>query len=161
MCAGIQLVPPKKYWCFHTLHTKFSQPQYRTLYRYSLYFMPSRLNDRSMAYCFWSCVLQLWYPFKRHMLNDLVTLTLALILKHSGSILRNALVPCETYYQESVTTRQTDGWTIRRRTKWSLCAAMLRRRHRKNAFYAPGLKGPPGASSNRIVRPSVCLSVCP
>ena len=36
-------------------------------------------------------------------------------------------------------------------------------------FYAPGLKGPPGASSNRIVRlsvrpfvcPSVCLSVIP
>ena len=32
-------------------------------------------------------------------------------------------------------------------------------------FYAPGLKGPPGASSNRIVRPSVllfvCLFVCP
>ena len=32
-------------------------------------------------------------------------------------------------------------------------------------FYAPGLKGPLGASSNRIVRPSVCpfvcLSVCP
>ena len=32
-------------------------------------------------------------------------------------------------------------------------------------FYAPGLKGPPGASSNRIVRlsvrPSVCLSACP
>ena len=28
------------------------------------------------------------------------------------------------------------------------------------AFYAPGLKGPPGASSNQIVRPSVCLSVC-
>ena len=31
-------------------------------------------------------------------------------------------------------------------------------------FYAPGLKGPPGASNNRIVRPSVhpsvCLSVC-
>ena len=26
-------------------------------------------------------------------------------------------------------------------------------------FYAPGLKGPPGASSNRIVRPSVCPSV--
>ena len=26
-------------------------------------------------------------------------------------------------------------------------------------FYVPGLKGPPGASSNRIVRPSVCLSV--
>ena len=27
-------------------------------------------------------------------------------------------------------------------------------------FYAPGLKGPPGASSNRIVCPSVCLFVC-
>ena len=31
----------------------------------------------------------------------------------------------------------------------------------KLRFYAPGLKGPPGASSNRIVRLSVCLSVCP
>ena len=29
----------------------------------------------------------------------------------------------------------------------------------KCPFYAPGLKGPPGASSNRIVCPSVCLSV--
>ena len=29
-----------------------------------------------------------------------------------------------------------------------------------NTFYAPGLKGLPGASSNRIVRLSVCLSVC-
>ena len=29
------------------------------------------------------------------------------------------------------------------------------------SFYAPGLKGPPGASSNRIVCPSVCLSVRP
>ena len=28
-------------------------------------------------------------------------------------------------------------------------------------LYTPGLKGPLGASSNRIVRPSVCLSVCP
>ena len=28
------------------------------------------------------------------------------------------------------------------------------------SFYAPGLKGPPGASSNRIVRLSVRLSVC-
>ena len=27
-------------------------------------------------------------------------------------------------------------------------------------FYAPGLKGLPGASSNRIVRLSVCLSAC-
>ena len=27
-------------------------------------------------------------------------------------------------------------------------------------FFMPGLKGPPGASSNRIVRSSVCLSVC-
>ena len=26
-------------------------------------------------------------------------------------------------------------------------------------FYAPGLKGPPWASSNRIVRLSICLSV--
>ena len=28
-------------------------------------------------------------------------------------------------------------------------------------FYAPSLKGPPGASSNRIVHLSVCLSICP
>ena len=28
-------------------------------------------------------------------------------------------------------------------------------------FYAPGLKGPPGASSSRIVRLSVCPFVCP
>ena len=34
-------------------------------------------------------------------------------------------------YQESVTTGQTD----RRRTKWSLCAAMLRRRHNKTFFF--------------------------
>ena len=27
------------------------------------------------------------------------------------------------------------------------------------SFYAPGLKGPPGASSNRIVRPFVCNSI--
>ena len=27
------------------------------------------------------------------------------------------------------------------------------------SFYAPGLKGPQGASSNRIVRLSICLSV--
>ena len=27
-------------------------------------------------------------------------------------------------------------------------------------FYAPGLKGPPWASSNRIVRVSVCPFVC-
>ena len=37
-------------------------------------------------------------------------------------------------HQESVTTgqtdRQTDGRTDRRRTKLSLCAAMLRRRHK-------------------------------
>ena len=30
----------------------------------------------------------------------------------------------------------------------------------RKPFYAPGLKGPPGASSNWIVRLSVCLSVC-
>ena len=34
-------------------------------------------------------------------------------------------------YQESVTIGQTDTHTDRRRTKWSLCAAMLRRRHKK------------------------------
>ena len=37
-------------------------------------------------------------------------------------------------YQESVTTGQTDRRTDRRRTKWSLCAAMLRRRHNKLSF---------------------------
>ena len=77
-------------------------------------------------------------------------------------------------YQESVITGQTDGRTDRCRTKWSLCAAMLCRRHKNikvhtsfllgcQNFYAPGLKGPPGACCNRIVRlsvrPSVCLSV--
>ena len=31
--------------------------------------------------------------------------------------------------------------------------------HRFDGFYAPGLKGPLGASSNRIVYPSVRLSV--
>ena len=39
-------------------------------------------------------------------------------------------------YQESVTTgqtdTQTDGRTDRRRTKWSLCASMLRRRHKND-----------------------------
>ena len=34
-------------------------------------------------------------------------------------------------YQESVTTGQTHGHTDRRRTKRSLCAAMLRMRHNK------------------------------
>ena len=37
-------------------------------------------------------------------------------------------------YQESVTTKKVwlpDRRTDRRRTKWSLCAAMLRRRHKK------------------------------
>ena len=34
-------------------------------------------------------------------------------------------------------------------------------RHKLSHFYAPGLKGPPGASSNRIRHLSVCLSVCP
>ena len=29
------------------------------------------------------------------------------------------------------------------------------------SFYAPGMKGPPGTSSNRIGCPSVCLSVIP
>ena len=58
--------------------------------------------------------------------------------KHSGSIPSNARVACETAmrdYQESVTAaqtdRQTEGGTDRRRTKWFLRAAMLRRRHKK------------------------------
>ena len=44
--------------------------------------------------------------------------------------LRNIAMPD---YQESATTRQADRHTHtdRRRTKWSLCAAMLRRRHNK------------------------------
>ena len=33
-------------------------------------------------------------------------------------------------YQESVTTGQTEGRKDRRRTKLSLCASMLRRRHK-------------------------------
>ena len=37
-------------------------------------------------------------------------------------------------------------------------------RYYKMNFHAPGLKGPPVASSNRIacpsVRPSLCVSVC-
>ena len=59
--------------------------------------------------------------------------------KHSGSILSNARVACET--QLCVTTkkkwlldRYTDWWRDRRWTKWSLCAAMLRRWH-KNVRY--------------------------
>ena len=36
-----------------------------------------------------------------------------------------------------------------------------RRAYNNTHLYAPGLKGPPGASSNRIVRLSVRLSVCP
>ena len=38
-------------------------------------------------------------------------------------------VAMREYHQESVTTGQTDGQTDRPRTEWSLCAAMLRRRH--------------------------------
>ena len=37
-------------------------------------------------------------------------------------------------YQESVTTGQTDGRTDRHRTKWSLCAAMLRRWHKNKLW---------------------------
>ena len=37
-------------------------------------------------------------------------------------------------YQESVTIGQADAHTDRRQTKWSLCAAMLRRRHNKPSF---------------------------
>ena len=35
-------------------------------------------------------------------------------------------------YQESVATGKTDTYTDRRQTKSSLCAAMLRRRHKKS-----------------------------
>ena len=38
-------------------------------------------------------------------------------------------------YQESVTIGQTDAHTDRRRTKWSLCAAMLRRRHKNDECF--------------------------
>ena len=37
-------------------------------------------------------------------------------------------------YQESVTTRQTDRRTDRRWTKWSLCAAILRRWHKNQSW---------------------------
>ena len=39
--------------------------------------------------------------------------------------LRNIALGCDRR-----TDGQTDGWTDRRRTKWSLCVAMLRRRHK-------------------------------
>ena len=42
---------------------------------------------------------------------------------------------------------------------WGVFNVFMKRMLRD--FYAPGLKGPPGASSNWIVRLSVCLSVCP
>ena len=76
-------------------------------------------------------------------------------------------------YQESVTTRLTDGRTDRRRTKWSLCAAMLCRQNKKlywsltvirlfsclkwwtHFFLCPRKKGPPWVSSAR----AVCLSL--
>ena len=38
------------------------------------------------------------------------------------------------YRKNKHTDRQTDGRTDRRRTKWSLCAAMLRRRHNNLMF---------------------------
>ena len=43
---------------------------------------------------------------------------------------------------------------------WVQCATFLRNRPRWT-FYAPGLKGPSGASSNWIIRLSVRPSVCP
>ena len=66
--------------------------------------------------------------------TELKSLRKVFIYKHSGSIPRNACVACET--ELCVTTkkvwladRQTHAHKDRRRTKWSLCAAMLRRRH--------------------------------
>ena len=42
----------------------------------------------------------------------------------------------------------------------SICISERAVKPQKIFFYAPGLKGPPGASSNWIVRPFVCLSIC-
>ena len=56
------------------------------------------------------------------------------ILKHSGSIPRNACVACETamrdcdYWTDTRTDRQTDGQTGTE--QWSLCATMLGRWHK-------------------------------
>ena len=54
--------------------------------------------------------------------------------KHSGSIPRECMCRLRNIamrdYQESATTGQRDGQTDRRRTKWFLYSAMLRRRHK-------------------------------
>ena len=80
--------------------------------------------------------------------SDMKVMAKDKLFKHSGSIPRNACIACKTKlcvtdYQKSVTTGQTDRqmpdkvWlpdtqTDRCRTKWSLCDAMLRRRHKKD-----------------------------
>ena len=46
------------------------------------------------------------------------------------------------------------------RSIWRIGISFISNRELMWNFYVPGLKGPPGASSNRIVRPPVCLSVC-
>ena len=62
---------------------------------------------------------------------------MGLKLKHSGSTPRNACVACET--QLCVTTKKVsllDRHTDRGGTKWSLCAAMLHRRHKYRHDFA-------------------------
>ena len=49
-----------------------------------------------------------------------------------------------------------NAFQILKQSFWSFLCPQIKC---SEAFYALGLKGPTGASSNRIVRPSVCLSV--
>ena len=79
---------------------------------------------------------------KKHLLISICRIVeiLANVRKNSGSIPRNACVRLRNIamcdYQESVTDRRTD----RRRTKWSLCAAMLRGRHKNSSNINSSLK---------------------
>ena len=57
---------------------------------------------------------------------------------------------------------QNVGLSLRDFARFGLCCRRgihVSQTHFVCNFYAPGLKGPPGASSVWIVRPSVCLSV--
>ena len=63
-----------------------------------------------------------------------------------------------TACQRKCTPGRVQPTTAKPETSGSLTR---RGRQLSRAFYAPGLKGPPRASSVWIVRPSVCLSVCP
>ena len=55
-----------------------------------------------------------------------------LIPKECMCRLRN-IAMCD--YQQCVTTGQTDTWTDRHWSKWSPCAALLRRRHKNEVVY--------------------------